>query len=114
MRGMVTSEKLVRPGGLVVDDPKGHWQVTPHAENYDQGRFGDLWGRVYRSVEQRAIRRATQALVPEDRILDVASGTGPFTALLIREGCAPAGCDFSWASMSVAQCKFASGAFFRT
>jgi len=58
----------VRHDPAVVDDPKGHWQVVPHAEDYDRGRFGDVKGRVYRWVEERALRRAIRPLARTDRM----------------------------------------------
>jgi SAM-dependent methyltransferase len=88
----------------VVDDPKAYWRAAPHAEGYDHGRFGHLWGRFYRAVEERAIRRAVQALARGGRILDAACGTGRITGLLVREGfAAVVGCDISRAMMSVAR-----------
>src|ERR1700716_3624263 len=76
----------VRRDPMVVDDPKGHWQVTPNAEDYDRGRFGNVKGRLYRWVEERAIRRAIRPLPRTDRILDAACGTGRITSLLLGEG----------------------------
>src|SRR2546427_12180862 len=76
----------VRHDPAVVDDRKGHWQVVPHAEDYDRGRFGDVKGRVYRWVEERALRRAIRPLARTDRILDAACGTGRITSLLLRAG----------------------------
>jgi SAM-dependent methyltransferase len=86
---------------LVVHDPKRHWRVTSHAEAYERGRFSDLKGRVYRWAEERAIRRAMRALTRAGRTLDAACGTGRVTALLLREGLVPVGCDISRAMMSV-------------
>jgi SAM-dependent methyltransferase len=100
---------------MVVNDPKAHWRVAPNAEAYDHGRFGHLWGRLYRYVEEGAIRRATQALSRNGRILDAACGTGRITALLRRAGFATVvGCDISRAMMSVARRQLAEVVFLQT
>jgi SAM-dependent methyltransferase len=100
---------------VIVDDPKSHWQVVPHAEGYEDGRFGDLRGRVYRALEERAIRRAIQPLARGGRILDVACGTGRVTALLVREGFAEVvGSDVSPAMMAVAQRHLPHVEFFQS
>jgi len=89
---------------VVVDDPKGHWQVTPHAEDYDRGRFDDVKGRVYRWLEGRALRRALRPLARTDRVLDAACGTGRITSFLLREGFTDVvASDISPAMMAVAQ-----------
>ena len=94
----------MRTGGAVVDDPKGFWRVTSHAEGYDRGRFGHLWGRIYRFAEERAIRRALRGLARDGRILDAACGTGRITSLLVAEGFTEVvGCDISPAMIDVAQ-----------
>lgn len=110
----MTSEKRLKSSDLVVDDPRGHWQVVPHAENYDHGRFGDLRGRVYRVAEERAIRRALRPLQRNSRVLDAACGTGRVTTLLVREGFAEVvGSDVSPAMMAVAQRQLPQVDFFQ-
>jgi SAM-dependent methyltransferase len=105
----------LKRGGLVVDDPKAHWRVAPNAEDYERGRFAHLWGRLYRFVEEGAIRRATRALSRSGRILDAACGTGRITALLRREGFATlVGCDISRAMMSVARRQLGQVVFLQT
>jgi len=105
----------VRHDPAVVDDPKGHWQVVPHAEDYDRGRFGDVKGRVYRWVEERALRRAIRPLARTDRILDAACGTGRITSLLLRAGFqGVVASDISRAMMSVAQRRLAQVPFFQS
>lgn len=107
-------EALLKRGSLVVDDPKAHWRVAPNAEDYEHGRFGHWWGRLYRRAEEGAIQRATRGL-PRGRILDAACGTGRITALLHREGfSAVVGCDISRAMMLVAQRQLTHVAFFQT
>jgi SAM-dependent methyltransferase len=97
---------------VVVDDPKGHWQVTPHAEDYDRGRFSDLKGRVYRWLEGRAMRRALRPLARTDRVLDAACGTGRITSFLLREGFTDVvASDISPAMMAVAQRHLAQVSF---
>ena len=100
---------------MVVDDPKGHWQVTPNAEDYDRGRFGNVKGRLYRWVEERAIRRAIRPLPRTDRILDAACGTGRITSLLLGEGFnGVVASDISLAMMSVAHRRLAHVPFFQS
>jgi SAM-dependent methyltransferase len=97
---------------VVVDDPKGHWQVTPHAEDYDRGRFSDVKGRVYRWLEGRAMRRALRPLARTDRVLDAACGTGRITSFLLREGFTDVvASDISPAMMAVAQRRLAHVSF---
>lgn len=87
-----------------VDDPKGHWQETPHAEDYDRGRFSDVKGRVYRWLEERAMRLAVEHRARTDRVLDAACGTGRMTAFLLQEGFVDVvASDISPAMMEVAQ-----------
>ena len=101
--------------GSVVDDPRGFWRVVPHAEHYERGRFGHLWGRLYRFNEEGAIRRATRALPRTGRSLDAACGTGRITALLRREGFAtPLACDISRAMISVARRQLEQTEFLQT
>lgn len=97
----------------VVQQPREYWKITPHAEHYDRGRFGDPWGRVYRAAEERAIRRALQPLPRSNRVLDVACGTGRVTALLVHEGFADVvGSDVSPAMIAVAQRRLPQVEFF--
>jgi len=89
---------------VVVDDPKGHWQVTPHAEDYDRGRFSDVKGRVYRWLEGRTMRQALRPLARTDRVLDAACGSGRITSFLRKEGFTDVvASDISPAMMAVAQ-----------
>jgi len=97
-------KNLLKSIDQVVTNPRDYWAVTPHAEDYDRGRFGDAWGRLYRSREERAIRRALHDFPRHGRVLDVACGTGRVTALLVSEGFAEvAGTDVSYAMMDVAK-----------
>jgi SAM-dependent methyltransferase len=106
-------KNVLKENHQVVDNPRHYWQVTPHAEHYDEGRFGDPWGRLYRACEERALRRAL-ALVPRHgRVLDVACGTGRVTELLVREGFgAVAGTDVSPAMLDVARRRLPGVEFF--
>ena len=99
---------------MVLDDPKNYWRAASYAERYEQGRFGSLKGQVYRSLEERAIRRAIQALARRSRILDAACGTGRITSLLLREGFAAVGCDISIPMMSVARRRLAQVALLQS
>ncbi len=105
---------LLKDVDQVVNDPQDFWQVTPHAEDYDRGRFDDPWGRVYRAREERAIRRALQTLPRRGRVLDVACGTGRVTGLLVREGFGEVvGTDVSTAMMEVAKRRLPHVEFFQ-
>jgi SAM-dependent methyltransferase len=98
-----------------VDDPKGHWQVVPNAEDYDRGRFGSLWGRVYRWREERAIRQAIRPLARTGKILDAACGTGRVTSLLVGEGFrGVVASDVSLAMMTVAHRHLSHVPFFQS
>ena len=102
----------MKNAGRVVENPRDFWQVTPHAEHYDRGRFGDPWGRVYRVAEERAIRRALQPFAGTGRVLDVACGTGRVTALLVTEGFAEVvGSDVSPAMLEIAKRRLPQVAF---
>lgn len=104
----------MKNNGQVVADPRTYWQVTPHAEQYDRGRFGDPWGRLYRIAEERAIRRALRPLARSGRVLDTACGTGRVTALLGKEGFAEiVGTDVSPAMMAVAKRRLPQIEFFQ-
>ena len=97
-------KNLLKSVDQVVINPGDYWQVTPNAEDYDRGRFGDPWGRLYRAREERALRRALQYLPRHGRVLDVACGTGRVTALLVGEGFDEVvGTDVSTAMMDVAK-----------
>lgn len=109
------TEECLRTDDRVVNDPRSFWQVTPHAEQYDRGRFGDPWGRLYRIAEERAIRQALRPLARSGRVLDVACGTGRITELLVREGFAEVvGCDVSSAMLAVAKRRVPNVEFFES
>jgi SAM-dependent methyltransferase len=98
----------------VVDRPREHWQIASLAEHYERRRFGDPWGRVYRFVEERAIRSALQPLARSGRVVDVACGTGRITALLVKEGFAEVvGSDVAPAMMDVAKRQLPQIKFFQ-
>ena len=110
---IVLQEQRLTNSSRVVTDPRAYWQVTPHAETYDRGRFSSPWGRLYRAAEERAIRRALSPLA-RGRVLDVACGTGRVTALLVGEGFAEVkGTDVSPAMMEVAQRRLPQIEFFQ-
>lgn len=105
---------LLKDVDQVVNDPRDFWKVTPHAEDYDRGRFDDPWGRVYRAREERAIRRALHELPRRGRVLDVACGTGRVTSLLVSEGFGEVtGTDVSTAMMEVAKRRLPHVEFFQ-
>ena len=107
-------KNLLKSLDQVVTNPGDFWTVTPNAEDYDRGRFGDPWGRLYRAREERAIRRALHEFPRHGRVLDVACGTGRVTALLVNEGFADvAGTDFSCAMMDVAKRRLPQVEFFQ-
>ena len=65
------------------------WQSQSVAEHYDARRFTSFGGRVYDSMEKRAIAtclRAAQALSPIKSVLDLACGTGRISAFLATNG----------------------------
>lgn len=99
---------------LVVDNPKDYWRVASSAEKYERARFGGLNGRLYRLLEERAIRRAMRALKQNRRMLDVACGTGRITSLLVREGFPAVGSDISMPMMSVARRRLAEMPFLQS
>jgi len=108
------TEEPLKTDSHVVTNPREFWQLSPHAEHYEQGRFGDPWGRLYRRAEERAIRRALRPLSRSSRTLDVACGTGRVTALLVREGFVEVvGSDVSAAMMGVAKRHLPRIEFFR-
>lgn len=80
-----------------------YWRAPEAAQQYDQGRFSSLLGRLYRRLEESAIRHALSGLPPGSTILDAACGTGRVTALLRRQGYRPTGCDISAAMIAVAR-----------
>src|SRR3989442_14029400 len=80
------AEVSLKTDSHVVTNPRAFWQLSPHAEHYEQGRFGDPWGRLYRRAEERAIHRALRPLSRSGRTLDVACGTGRVNRLLVRAG----------------------------
>lgn len=105
---------LLKTVDQVVTNPRDYWQVTPHAEDYDRGRFGNPWGRFYRAREERALRRAFQHLPRHGRVLDVACGTGRVTALLVAERFDEVvGTDVSTAMMDVARRRLPGVEFFQ-
>jgi ubiquinone/menaquinone biosynthesis C-methylase UbiE len=65
------------------------WQSQSVAEHYDARRFTSVGGRVYDSMEKRAIAsclRAAQALSPVKSVLDLACGTGRISEFLATSG----------------------------
>lgn len=105
---------LLKSIDQVVTNPRDYWTVAPNAEDYDRGRFGDAWGRLYRAREEQAIRRALRYLPRHGRVLDVACGTGRVTSLLVSEGFTDvAGTDVSCAMMDVAKRRLPQVEFFQ-
>jgi ubiquinone/menaquinone biosynthesis C-methylase UbiE len=103
---MMTSVQAVRE--VVVQHPGDFWRQSDIAEAYDNGRFDNLKGRVYRWREERAIERALRGVRRGSTVLDAACGTGRITALLQRNGLRATGCDISLAMMTVAHRRLTS------
>ena len=93
---------------VVVDRPGLHWRVPAIAEDYDNLRFDNLKGRVYRWLEERALQQALAGLEPGSTVLDAACGTGRVTALLRAKGFRPTGYDISEAMIAVARRRLTS------
>jgi ubiquinone/menaquinone biosynthesis C-methylase UbiE len=103
---MMASVQAVRE--IVVQHPDEFWRQPDIAEGYDNGRFDNLKGRVYRWREERAIEWALRGVRRGSMVLDAACGTGRITALLQRNGFRATGCDISLAMMAVAQRRLTS------
>jgi len=88
---------------LAVENPKDHWRVRSTAEQYEAKRFGGWKGRLYRSLEERAILKALGVVGPGSCILDAACGTGRITSLLLRHEFTAVGSDISIPMMQVAR-----------
>jgi len=93
---------------VVVDRPGDHWRAPIVAQAYDSCRFDNLKGRVYRWLEESAIRQVLSSLQPGSKVLDAACGTGRVTALLRRQGFRPTGYDISAAMIAVARRQLTS------
>jgi ubiquinone/menaquinone biosynthesis C-methylase UbiE len=94
--------------GRVVERPGEHWRRPDVAQMYDDGRFDNLKGRLYRWREERVIELALRRLPRGGTVLDAACGTGRITALLQRNGLRATGTDISLAMMAVAHRRLAS------
>jgi ubiquinone/menaquinone biosynthesis C-methylase UbiE len=103
---MTANVRAVRE--IVVQHPDEFWRQPDIAEGYDNGRFDNLKGRVYRWREERAIEWALRGVRRGSMVLDAACGTGRITALLQRNGFRATGCDISLAMMAVAQRRLTS------
>jgi ubiquinone/menaquinone biosynthesis C-methylase UbiE len=103
---MMASVQAVRE--VVVQHPADFWRQSDIAEAYDNGRFDNLKGRVYRWREERSIERALRGVRPGGTVLDAACGTGRITALLQQNGFRATGCDISLAMMTVAHRRLTS------
>jgi SAM-dependent methyltransferase len=88
---------------LVVERPGDFWRVPAVARDYENCRFHNLKGRLYRWREERVIVQALSGLPPGSTVLDAPCGTGRLIALLRRRGFRPTGCDISIAMMTVAR-----------
>lgn len=65
------------------------WQFAEVARRYDQQRFSSLTGRIFNALEQRAIGHCLDIVEqhqPVRHVLDVPSGTGRISALLLKRG----------------------------
>jgi ubiquinone/menaquinone biosynthesis C-methylase UbiE len=105
-RAMRADVEAVRD--IVVQHPERFWRQSGVAEAYDNGRFDNLKGRVYRWREERAIEWALRGVPRGSAVLDAACGTGRITALLQRSGFRATGCDISLAMMAVAHRRLTS------
>jgi SAM-dependent methyltransferase len=105
-RAMTANVQAVRE--IVVQHPADFWRQPDIAEGYDNGRFDNLKGRVYRWREERAIEWALGGVRRGSTVLDAACGTGRITALLQRNGFRATGCDLSLAMMTVARRRLTS------
>jgi ubiquinone/menaquinone biosynthesis C-methylase UbiE len=92
-----------RRAQALVDRPGDHWRVPAVAEAYDRCRFANVKGRLYRRLEEGALRDALRGLPSASTVLDAACGTGRVTALLRGQGLRPTGYDISEAMIAVAR-----------
>lgn len=74
------------------------------ASAYEATRYGSRYGRMFRLVQRAAIRRS---LVPADRILDVATGTGQMLPVLSEFGSSVVASDLTPAMLKEARRIFA-------
>jgi SAM-dependent methyltransferase len=93
---------------VVVDRPGDYWRAPIVAQDYENCRFHNVKGRLYRWREERAIEHAVDGLRPGSTVLDAPCGTGRLMALLRRRGFRPTGCDISIAMMKVARGQLTS------
>jgi SAM-dependent methyltransferase len=92
----------------VVDRPGDYWRAPIVAQDYENCRFHNLKGRLYRWREERAIEHSLSGLRPGSTVLDAPCGTGRLMALLRHRGFRPTGCDISTAMMTVARGQLTS------
>lgn len=73
------------------------------AAGYEATRYGSRYGRMFRQVQRAAIRRS---LMPVDRILDVATGTGQMLPVLSAFGSCVVASDLTPAMLKEARKEF--------
>jgi 2-polyprenyl-3-methyl-5-hydroxy-6-metoxy-1,4-benzoquinol methylase len=86
-------------------DPITHYKDVAVAEKYDRERFSQWTGRLFDSLEKRALRRAFAGTPRSSVVLDVPCGTGRLAETLLEDGFRVVGVDISPAMLDVAQRK---------
>lgn len=77
------------------------------ASGYEATRYGSRYGRMFRLIQRAAIRRS---LVPAERILDVATGTGQMLPVLSAFGSCVVASDLTPAMLREARRAYADDA----
>jgi ubiquinone/menaquinone biosynthesis C-methylase UbiE len=88
-------------------NPREHYQDPAVAEAYDRTRFNSLAGRVFNSLEKRALVRSLSGLPTGAHIIDIPCGTGRLAQVLLEAGYRVTGCDISQAMLNEAARKLA-------
>jgi SAM-dependent methyltransferase len=86
-------------------NPADHYRDIKIAEEYDRTRFSGLAGRVFDSLEKRAIQAAFADLPAGAHIVDAPCGTGRLAEVMLARGFRVTGMDISPAMLEVAKRK---------
>ncbi len=96
-------------------NPTEYYKDEAVAAAYDAERFDSVAGRVFTTLERRALRRALATVARDALVLDLPCGTGRLAEELLRAGYRVVGADISPAMLAVAEKRLKGfGGRFRT
>lgn len=81
---------------------------TNEASVYHDTRYGGVYGNLFRTLHHETLSSFLSQHKSEERVLEVACGTGHTSSLLIEMGLKPVSCDLTIAMINKAKSRFSN------